>query len=111
VAPTLVPALAGAAHPRWSAWAIYLGALAAQFASDTVCTIVRGWAASGVPSRMMLPLVRWVHGVDATLAPIGLLLGFAAADRKYLLLLGLPLIGSSASSPGNAGRASTTRSS
>jgi putative nucleotidyltransferase with HDIG domain len=93
VAPALLLALTGGSHPHWSGWPIYIAALAGQFAIDSVCSIVRAWAASGMPPRMMIPVLRWVHGVDAMLAPIGLVLGFAASDRPYLLLLALPLIG------------------
>ncbi len=92
VGPALVLSLAGGSHPHWSAWPLYLGALAAQFTVDSLCSIARAWAGSGVPPRMMLQVLRWVHSVDAALAPIGLLLGFAAVDRPYLLLLVLPLI-------------------
>ena len=93
VGPALVLSLAGGSHPHWSAWPVYVGALAAQFTVDSVCSVARAWAASGVPPRMMLPALRWVHSVDAALAPIGLVLGFAAADRPYILLLSLPLMG------------------
>jgi putative nucleotidyltransferase with HDIG domain len=41
----------------------------------------------------MVRVLGWVYAVDATLAPLGLVLGYAAADRPYLILLGLPLVG------------------
>jgi HD-GYP domain-containing protein (c-di-GMP phosphodiesterase class II) len=93
IGPALILGLAASAEPEWSDWPLYVAALAAQFSVDVVCSSVRAWVASGVPPRTMLRVLRWVYGVDATLAPLGLVLGFAANDRPYLILLGLPLLG------------------
>jgi len=93
VGPALVLSLAAAARPDWSDWPIFLAALAAQFAVDVVWSTIRAGAASGVRPRTMLRVLGWVYGVDAALAPVGLAIGFAASDRPYLILLGLPLLG------------------
>jgi HD-GYP domain-containing protein (c-di-GMP phosphodiesterase class II) len=93
IGPALVLSLAAPGGVSWSHWPIYLAALGAQFAVDFVWSTVRGHLASGVPLRTMVRVLAWVYAVDATLAPMGLLLGFAAADRPYLILLGLPVVG------------------
>jgi putative nucleotidyltransferase with HDIG domain len=41
----------------------------------------------------MARVLAWVYAVDTTLAPMGLLLAYAAHDRPYLMLLGLPVVG------------------
>jgi HD-GYP domain-containing protein (c-di-GMP phosphodiesterase class II) len=91
IGPVLVLAAAGATNPRWTAAPVYLATLATQFAIDLA--VARIWARS-VGSRAA-PLRR--HGlsfvVDASLAPIGLLVAFAAVGRPYLILLVLPLVG------------------
>ena len=94
LAPAIVLALAlapTAREPRWSAWPIYIAALAAQFAVDFVVTLTRerGLGVPASPKRSMA----LVYGVDAALAPIGLLIAFAAYRRHYLVLLVLPLVG------------------
>jgi putative nucleotidyltransferase with HDIG domain len=93
IGPALVLSLAHHAHPQWSDWPLYVAALGAQFAVDSVWSTARARAASGVPPRTMLRVLAWVYAVDVTLAPMGLLLGFAAAGRPYLILLGLPGLG------------------
>jgi HD-GYP domain-containing protein (c-di-GMP phosphodiesterase class II) len=91
--PALILSFASEAQPEWDDWPVFVAALGAQFAVDVVCSSLRAAAASGVPLRTMLRVLRWVYGVDATLAPLGLALGFVAADRPYLIVLGLPLLG------------------
>jgi len=93
IGPALVLSLAAPGDVRWSQWPLYLAALGAQFAVDFAGSTLRAYTASGVPLRTMVQVLAWVYGVDATLAPMGLLLGFAAADRPYLVLLGLPVVG------------------
>ena len=91
--PALLLAFVAERQPEWEDWPVFVAALGAQFALDVVCTSVRAWAASGVPPRTMLRVLRWVYGVDATLAPLGLALGFAATGEPFVILLGLPLLG------------------
>jgi HD-GYP domain-containing protein (c-di-GMP phosphodiesterase class II) len=92
IGPALVLALAGAAEPSWSHWPIFVAALGAQFAVDCLYSTARAASASGVPPRTMLRVLGWVYGVDAALAPLGLVTGFVAFDRPYLVLLVLPLL-------------------
>ena len=92
--PSLVLALAAGyagVAPRWSAWPIYLAALAAQFTVDFAVMRLREWGL-GLPFS---PLAneRLAYGVDAALAPIGLLVAFAAYRQPILVLLVLPLVG------------------
>ena len=94
LAPAVVLALAvapAAREPRWGAWPIYLAALAAQFAVDFGVTLAREWGL-GVPASPKRSMAL-VYGVDAALAPIGLLIAFAAYRQHYLVLLVLPLVG------------------
>jgi HD-GYP domain-containing protein (c-di-GMP phosphodiesterase class II) len=91
VGPVLVLAFAGGLPLRWSAWPIYLFALAAQFATDFLNAALNG-AATGVSIRAILRDAPSVYMVDAALAPVALLLAFATDDHHYLLLLVLPLV-------------------
>jgi len=93
IGPALVLSLTASGTVRWSHWPLYLAALGAQFAVDFVWSTLRAHIASGVPLRTMVRVLAWVYGVDATLAPMGLLLGYAAVDRPYLIVLGLPVVG------------------
>ena len=93
IGPALVLSLAASGTVRWSYWPLYLAALGAQFTVDFVWSTLRAHIASGVPLRTMVRVLAWVYGVDATLSPMGLVLGYAAADRPYLIVLGLPVVG------------------
>jgi hypothetical protein len=93
LAPAVVLALAAASAdrtPRWTAWPVYLLALAAQFAVDFAVTWIRerGLGMAPSPKRSMA----LVYGVDLALAPVGLLVAFVAVSRPYLVLLVLPLV-------------------
>jgi HD-GYP domain-containing protein (c-di-GMP phosphodiesterase class II) len=77
--------------PRWSLWPIYVGALAAQFALDATVTWIRE---KGLGSRPWpLRTQGLSYAVDAGLAPIGLLVAFAAVKQPVLVVLVLPLAG------------------
>ena len=92
--PAVVLALAAAPDdrlPRWSAWPIYVGALAAQFALDSAVTWIRE-AGLGAP-HSPLRTQGFTYAVDAGLAPIGLLVAFAAAEHPALVVVVLPLVG------------------
>ena len=95
-AHALGPALVlTAAHPKhaWSAWPIYLGALAAQFAFDFAATAPWALVSYGIGPRGHAKEMRWSFMVDASLAPIGLMLGFATSARPAAVLVALPLVG------------------
>jgi HD-GYP domain-containing protein (c-di-GMP phosphodiesterase class II) len=92
--PAVVLALAAAPgdrFPHWSAWPVYVGALAAQIALDSAVTWVReeGLGAPHLPLRTQ----GFTYAVDAGLAPIGLLVAFATADHPALVVVVLPLVG------------------
>src|SRR5437763_13467449 len=93
IGPVLVIVLAGAERFSWSRWPVYLGALIAQFAFDMTSTIGRCWLGEGISPRVQLPLLPWVYAVDATLAPLGLLITASAVTRPGLMLLGLAPLG------------------
>jgi HD-GYP domain-containing protein (c-di-GMP phosphodiesterase class II) len=75
---------------RWSAWPVYLGALAAQFGFDFANAALNG-RATGVPLRSVALYAGVAYAVDAALAPIGLLVAFATTRHVALVLLVLPL--------------------
>ena len=92
--PAVVLALAAAPAdrvPRWSAWPVYLAALAAQFVLDTGVTWVREVGLRGPHSP--LRTFGLSYAVDAGLAPIGLLVAFPAVRHPALVLVVLPLVG------------------
>jgi putative nucleotidyltransferase with HDIG domain len=91
--PALVLALAAAPAdrtPRWTAWPIYLAALAAQFAVDFLVTRARELGL-GLPASTKRSM-GLVYGVDAALAPIGLVVAFATYKQPLLVVLVLPLV-------------------
>jgi HD domain-containing protein len=78
VGPALVIVVAGAQTFSWGSWPVYLGALVAQFGFDFAATAVRARLIDGTPSAAVLRLIAPVYGLDAALAPIGLLATVAA---------------------------------
>jgi HD-GYP domain-containing protein (c-di-GMP phosphodiesterase class II) len=90
IGPVLVLSLAGGLPLRWSAWPVYLGALAAQFAFDFANAVVNG-RATGVPIRSVAEFAAIAYAVDAALAPVGLLVAFATRGHAPLVALVLPL--------------------
>jgi HD-GYP domain-containing protein (c-di-GMP phosphodiesterase class II) len=89
--PALVIAYAGGLPLRWSAWPVYVLALAAQFAADFLNAALNG-AATGVSVRAIAKDAPSVYMVDAALAPVALLLAFATRTHPVLLVLVLPLV-------------------
>ncbi len=89
--PALVISLAGGLPLRWSAWPIYLVALAAQFATDFASAAATG-AATGVDLRSIARFTGLAYAVDTALAPIGLMVAFATLGRPELAILVLPLV-------------------
>ena len=92
--PAVVLALAAPPEdrmPHWSAWPIYLAALTAQFGVDSAVTWIRE-AGLGVP-HSPLRTQGLSYAVDAGLAPIGLLVAFAAVHHPGLVVIVLPLVG------------------
>jgi HD-GYP domain-containing protein (c-di-GMP phosphodiesterase class II) len=92
VGPALVLVDAGAQVFSWDDWQIYLLALLAQFAFDFAATAIRGRLVDGTSPRTLVKLVAPVYALDGALAPIGLLVAFAAIELgPALCLLILPL--------------------
>ena len=89
--PVLVLALANGLPLRWSAWPVYLAALAAQFAFDFAAAAVGNWGHRLGP-RTFAPHIAFAWSVDAALAPLGLALAFAIDGREYLIVLAVPLL-------------------
>jgi HD-GYP domain-containing protein (c-di-GMP phosphodiesterase class II) len=90
--PVLVLVLAGETQGvRWAACPVYIAALAAQFVADGVvhATWHRAIRHGGWPK---LKGFLHAYGVDAALAPIGLMVAFQTESRPYLLVLVLPLV-------------------
>jgi len=92
--PALVLVAAGDPSPDWRRhWPLFAAALAAQFTFDLGSSAARA-AALGVNIRPHLPAVGLAYLVDLALAPLGLVVAYAAfPDRPYTVLLALPLLG------------------
>jgi HD domain len=78
VGPALVIVLAGAQTFSWESWPVYALALLAQFGFDFAATAVRARLIDGTPLAAVLRMIAPVYGLDAALAPIGLLAAVAA---------------------------------
>lgn len=92
VGPALVLVAAGAQVFSWDEWPVYLAALLAQFAFDFVPAAIRERLIDGVSVRAISGLVAPVYALDGALAPIALLVAFAATQAgPALALLVLPL--------------------
>jgi HD-GYP domain-containing protein (c-di-GMP phosphodiesterase class II) len=88
--PVAVIAIGGGLPLRWSAWPIYLVALAAQFLGDFAFSAIgEMWDLS---PRTVAEFSMIVWAVDLALAPIGLLVAFATHDHPALVVLVLPLM-------------------
>ncbi|HEU5063187.1 MAG TPA: HD-GYP domain-containing protein [Solirubrobacterales bacterium] len=73
VGPALVIVACGAQVFSWDSWPVYLLALAAQFGFDFAATAARARLIDGTPPVTVLRMIAPVYGLDAALAPIGLL--------------------------------------
>jgi len=80
IGPALVIVLAGAQVFSWSKWPVYLLALLAQFVFDSAATVARIWLIERSAPRLELRQIAPVYALDAALAPIGLLVTFAALE-------------------------------
>jgi HD-GYP domain-containing protein (c-di-GMP phosphodiesterase class II) len=89
--PVLVLWVAGGLPLRWTAWPVYVVALGAQFVTDLLNTTVIGLA-TGLNMRSTLRFTGIAQAVDLALAPVGLVIAFAASGRQWVVLLVLPLV-------------------
>jgi HD-GYP domain-containing protein (c-di-GMP phosphodiesterase class II) len=91
--PAAVLAAAGERAPAWEDWPLYVAALGAQFLCDFGASATWEWLALGVRPSVQARFMGLAYAVDAALAPIGLVLAFAAVARPAAVLLALPLVG------------------
>jgi HD-GYP domain-containing protein (c-di-GMP phosphodiesterase class II) len=92
VGPALVLAAAGAQVFSWEEWPVYLVAMLVQFAFDFVPAAIRERLIDGTSVRTLGGLVAPVYALDAALAPIGLLVAYAAIEvSAAIALLIIPL--------------------
>ncbi|HET7509106.1 MAG TPA: HD-GYP domain-containing protein [Solirubrobacterales bacterium] len=92
VGPALVLVLAGTQTFSWDSWPIYVVALGAQFAFDFVAAALRARLIDGTPASAVARMIAPVYGLDAALAPVGLLAAAVALEvGPALCLLVIPL--------------------
>lgn len=93
VGPALVIVLAGAQIFSWDRWPVYLLALLAQFAFDFGAAAIRERLIDGTSPRTLVKIVAPVYELDGALAPIGLLVTFAAIELGPAISLSvIPLV-------------------
>jgi HD-GYP domain-containing protein (c-di-GMP phosphodiesterase class II) len=78
VGPALVIVAFGAQGFSWEHWPVYLLALLAQFAFDFLATAARARLIDRTRPAAVLRMIAPVYGLDAALAPVGLLAAAAA---------------------------------
>jgi HD-GYP domain-containing protein (c-di-GMP phosphodiesterase class II) len=91
--PVLVLVVAGGSGVSDTAVLVLVAALAAQFACDFANATMHARIALAISPRVFVRDLSVAWGVDATLAPVGLLAALAAADNAAAFLLVLPLAG------------------
>jgi HD-GYP domain-containing protein (c-di-GMP phosphodiesterase class II) len=89
--PVIVLSAANGLPLRWSAWPVYLGALAAQYGFDLVSAAIGTWAEPVLPS-IVARFVTQAFAVDVALAPMALALAFADRGHPYIAAIALPMI-------------------
>jgi putative nucleotidyltransferase with HDIG domain len=90
--PALVLGLAGESAPSWDHVWLYALALGAQWSFDFAACATRDWLGLGISPRSQLRYWSSVLQVDAALAPVGLLVAFAAVSMQWAFVLPLPLL-------------------
>ncbi|MFL5911285.1 MAG: HD-GYP domain-containing protein [Gaiellaceae bacterium] len=91
--PALVLSLGHAREPRWHDAPLYLGALAAQWASDFVPNAIWSRHSWGISLVDHARAMRMSLLVDGALAPIGLVVAVASHGQIWGLFIVLPLVG------------------
>jgi len=92
IGPALVIIAFGAQAFAWDEWPVYLLALLAQFGFDFVASAGRAWLIDGTPPLVVGRMIAPVYGLDAALAPVGLLAAAVALDLgPGVCLLVVPL--------------------
>jgi putative nucleotidyltransferase with HDIG domain len=90
--PALVLGLAGEGAPSWNLLPLYVLALGAQWSFDFGACVTRDWLGLGVSPRSQIKYWKSVLSVDAALAPVGLLVAFAAVSMPWAFVVPLPLL-------------------
>lgn len=93
VGPALVIGTLADGPPSWSGAPFYVLALVAQFLFDAASVVIRHRLGRGTPLSRLLPPLSWVAIVDVTLAPVALLVAWAAVDEPAAIACILPLAG------------------
>jgi diguanylate cyclase (GGDEF)-like protein len=89
--PVTVLAIAGAPEPSFHHWPIYLSALGFQFTIDAAVAAIR-CRALGISWRVLPKPMVWMFGIDALLAPIGLMAVLAVdSSAGTVFLAALPI--------------------
>lgn len=89
--PALVVLAAGEPHAAMGTLPLFLAALGAQFAMDTVATISRQGLAIRLPPQTLIRPLSWVFMVDMLLFPIGFLAAWTATNQPLAPTLTAPL--------------------
>jgi diguanylate cyclase (GGDEF)-like protein len=89
--PALVLYFAGPPHGTVATLAVYLAAFLAGCIIDLASSTLREACAQGIAPRLQLRVVAIVWLIDACIAPLGLLLAYAARHDHMQLLMVLPL--------------------
>jgi diguanylate cyclase (GGDEF)-like protein len=92
VGPSLVFAAAGTPSAAPGDWPVLTLALTAQCATDLLTATAREWLGRGIAPAVQLRVIGSVYLVDACLAPVGLVVAIASAEREFAVLLVLPLL-------------------
>ncbi len=90
--PALVLLLAHDSSPAAEPGVLLL-ALTAQFVCDFTASAVRERLLDGLSIRELTGEVREIYLIDAALSPLGLVVAFAAVERRWAVLLIAPLFG------------------
>lgn len=91
--PALVLSLAHARDPRWQDTPIYVGAFAAQWVADFVPNALWSRHCWRISPLEQAKAMRASLLVDGSLAPVGLVMAFAASGHIWRLFAVLPLVG------------------
>ena len=92
IGPAVTLVLCGIHRPQAAA-AVLILALAAQFATDFAANVVRERLRAGISLGDLVEEMSRVYLIDLALAPLGLVVAYAAGPRPWAALLILPLLG------------------
>lgn len=93
IGPALVLVLAGTPAADEVSVGVLVGALAAQFAVDSIASRAREWLHHGASLREQLAESAWIYLVDVLLSPLGFALALAALSEPAAIALCWPVFG------------------